>query len=251
MRDLGSRFVLCFFGHRRSLSSSSFKSPSISLSLSLVRTLKLLLEAVEKKRIRSACGEGADPPVEAVRDTGAVEGGGGNGDLGREQEVGDELVRHKLEGEERMTEEAGTVGPSVEPVGSSTVAGDSPIIGGSSGSAGGSGAEGDDIGPNGSPPRDPMRGKGAVTEEEGIVEACFFVYRKEDVLFRPGATSLGHGPITKHDVTEYLSDEPLAKLLEENPTIGIAVLEAKEERARAIAASEAAERAEREREREL
>ncbi|KAI8559726.1 hypothetical protein RHMOL_Rhmol04G0196500 [Rhododendron molle] len=44
-----------------------------------------------------------------------------------------------------------------------------------------------------------------------------------------------------------MSDEALAKLLEDNPAIGELVLKAKKERARAIAASEAAERVERER----
>ncbi|KAI8571948.1 hypothetical protein RHMOL_Rhmol01G0160500 [Rhododendron molle] len=44
-----------------------------------------------------------------------------------------------------------------------------------------------------------------------------------------------------------MPDDRLARLLEENPEIGEIVLKAKEERARAIAAWEAAEKAERER----
>ncbi|KAI8555230.1 hypothetical protein RHMOL_Rhmol05G0158400 [Rhododendron molle] len=51
----------------------------------------------------------------------------------------------------------------------------------------------------------------------------------------------------KYDVAEHLPDEALAKLLEDNPAIGELVLKAKEERARAIAATEATERAKRER----
>ncbi|KAI8542705.1 hypothetical protein RHMOL_Rhmol08G0159700 [Rhododendron molle] len=69
-------------------------------------------------------------------------------------------------------------------------------------------------------------------------------------MFRPAttaATSSSHKPITQYDVTKHLPDEALAKLLEDNPTIGEMVLKAKEERARAIEASEAADRAERER----
>ncbi|KAI8542935.1 hypothetical protein RHMOL_Rhmol08G0178500 [Rhododendron molle] len=53
-------------------------------------------------------------------------------------------------------------------------------------------------------------------------------------------------PITKYDIAEHLPDEALAKLLEDNLIIGKIVLRAKEERARAIAASEAAKRAKRE-----
>ncbi|KAI8559815.1 hypothetical protein RHMOL_Rhmol04G0204100 [Rhododendron molle] len=61
------------------------------------------------------------------------------------------------------------------------------------------------------------------------------------------ATSSSHVSVTKYDIAEHLPDEMLAKLLEDNPTIGEMVLKAKEDRARAIEASEAAERAERER----
>ncbi|KAI8572178.1 hypothetical protein RHMOL_Rhmol01G0178100 [Rhododendron molle] len=61
------------------------------------------------------------------------------------------------------------------------------------------------------------------------------------------ATSSRHVPITLDDVAEHSTDEILAKLLEDNPVIGEYVLKAKEDRARAIEASEAAARAERER----
>ncbi|KAI8542841.1 hypothetical protein RHMOL_Rhmol08G0171000 [Rhododendron molle] len=58
------------------------------------------------------------------------------------------------------------VGPRVESAGLSAVAGGLPMVGGSSGGVGGNGAVGDDPGPNGSPPRDSVRGKGAVIAEE-------------------------------------------------------------------------------------
>ncbi|KAI8538536.1 hypothetical protein RHMOL_Rhmol09G0111200 [Rhododendron molle] len=113
---------------------------------------------------------------------------------------------------------------------------------------GNSGAAGEVPGPNGSPPRDPARGKGVVAEEEEATEVPV-EYREEDIAFRPAAsavTSSSHVPVTKYDIDEHLPDDLLARLLEENPEIGEIVLKAKEERARAIAASEAAERAERE-----
>ncbi|KAI8555058.1 hypothetical protein RHMOL_Rhmol05G0145000 [Rhododendron molle] len=108
----------------------------------------------------------------------------------------------------------------------------------------------DDPGPNGSPPRDSARGKGAVIAEEEEPTEVLVEYREQDIAFRPAAsvtTSSSHVPITKYDIAEHLPDDRLARLLEENTEIGEIVLKAKEERARAIAASEAAERAERER----
>ncbi|KAI8542657.1 hypothetical protein RHMOL_Rhmol08G0155200 [Rhododendron molle] len=130
---------------------------------------------------------------------------------------------------------------SVEPVGLGAVVEGSPIVEGSSVGAGGSGATGDDLGPTGSSPRDPARGKGAAVEEEETIEAPV-TYREEDMLFRPAATSSSHIPITKYDVAGHLPNEMLAKLLEDNPLIGEIVLKAKEERAWAIAVAEAAER---------
>ncbi|KAI8555057.1 hypothetical protein RHMOL_Rhmol05G0144900 [Rhododendron molle] len=131
------------------------------------------------------------------------------------------------------------------------------MVGGSSGGVGGNGAAGDDPGPNGSPPRDSARGKGIVVseepvEEEQTTEAAPVEIREEDIPFRPpvtAATSSRHVPITKDDIAEHLPDDMLARLLEERPDIGEIVLKAKEERARAVAAWEAAEKAERERER--
>ncbi|KAI8559881.1 hypothetical protein RHMOL_Rhmol04G0210100 [Rhododendron molle] len=145
---------------------------------------------------------------------------------------------------------AGAVGPRVEPIGSGsgTVVEGSSIVGGRSGDGGSSVATGDLPEPNGTPPRDSARDKGAVIAEEETIEAPV-EYRDEDVAFRPAATaatSSSHVPITKYDIAEHLPDEMLVKLLEENPLIGEMVLRAKEERAQVIAASEAAERAERE-----
>ncbi|KAI8538462.1 hypothetical protein RHMOL_Rhmol09G0105900 [Rhododendron molle] len=113
----------------------------------------------------------------------------------------------------------------------------------------GGGAGGDDTGPSQTPLRDSAKGKGAIIEEEETT-AEPVTYQEADVMFRPAvivATSSSHMPITKYDVVEHLPDEMLAKLLEDNPVIGELVLKAKEDRARAIEASEAAERAERER----
>ncbi|KAI8572594.1 hypothetical protein RHMOL_Rhmol01G0211700 [Rhododendron molle] len=186
--------------------------------------------------------------AEAVVDTGAVVEGGGDGGEGREQEVGDGANRRATEAEPRATKEAGAVGSSVEPAGLGTVAECSPTVGGSLADVGGSATVGDDPGPNVSPPRDPAKGKGVVAEEEETREVPV-EYREEDVAFWPvatAATSLSHIPITKYGVAEHLPDEMLAKLLEDNPLIGEMVLRAKEERARAIAASEAAARVERE-----
>ncbi|KAI8559793.1 hypothetical protein RHMOL_Rhmol04G0202200 [Rhododendron molle] len=142
----------------------------------------------------------------------------------------------------------GAVGPRVEPSDPGTVAEGSPTVEGSLADVEGSEAVGDDPRPNMSPLRDLARGKGIVAEEEETREVPV-EYREEDVAFRPAATaatSSSHVPITKYDVAEHLPGEMLAKLLEENPLIGEMVSKAKEERAWAIATSEAAERAERE-----
>ncbi|KAI8572020.1 hypothetical protein RHMOL_Rhmol01G0166500 [Rhododendron molle] len=124
------------------------------------------------------------------------------------------------------------------------------MVGSSSGDSGSSGAVGDVLGPNGSPPRDSARGKGAVIAEEEEPTKVPIEYREQDIAFRPAAsaaTSSSHVPITKQDIAEHLPDDRLARLLEENPEIGEIVLKAKEERAQAIAAWEAAEKAKRER----
>ncbi|KAI8535446.1 hypothetical protein RHMOL_Rhmol10G0174900 [Rhododendron molle] len=87
-----------------------------------------------------------------------------------------------------------------------------------------------------------------MAEEEEATEVPV-EYREEDIAFRPAASAAtlsSHVPVTKYDIVEQLPDDLLARLLEKNPEIGEIVLKAKEERARAIAASEAAERAERE-----
>ncbi|KAI8542870.1 hypothetical protein RHMOL_Rhmol08G0173700 [Rhododendron molle] len=115
--------------------------------------------------------------------------------------------------------------------------------------AGGSGTDGGDTGSSQTPPRDSTKGKWAVIEEEETI-ARPVTYREADVAFWPAATtatSLSHLPITFDDIAEHTPGEILAKLLEDHPAIGEYVLKAKEDRARAIEAFEAAARAERER----
>ncbi|KAI8572063.1 hypothetical protein RHMOL_Rhmol01G0169400 [Rhododendron molle] len=183
-----------------------------------------------------------------TEDQGAVVGGNGDDCGDREQEAGNDEEHRATEVDPCATDLARAVGPRVELVGSGTVAEDSSIVGRSSGGGDSSGAVGDDPGPNVSPPRDSARGKGIVAEEEETTDVPV-EYREEDVAFQPAvtaATSSSHVPITKYDIAEHLRDEMLAKLLEDNPTIGEMVLRAKEEQAQAIAASEAAERAKRE-----
>ncbi|KAI8559872.1 hypothetical protein RHMOL_Rhmol04G0209200 [Rhododendron molle] len=156
--------------------------------------------------------------VEAA-DTCALATGGDDGEQNQQQEVGGGDVHRAIEREPHGMEEAGAMGSIAEPVGSGTMAEGPPVIGGSSGDIGGSGTVGDDLGPIGSPPRDPMRGKWAIVEGEETAEVPV-TYREDDVLFRPAvmaATSSSHVPITKYDVTEHLPDEALAKLLEDNP----------------------------------
>ncbi|KAI8524694.1 hypothetical protein RHMOL_Rhmol13G0168300 [Rhododendron molle] len=177
-------------------------------------------------------------PAGFIEGISAVVTNDGNGGESQQQEVGVGYDR-------RVTEEAGAVGSSVEPVGPGNAVEGMPTVSGSSGGGDGSGAVGDDPGPNGSPPRDPARGKRAVVEGEETTEAPI-TYREEDMLFQPTATSLGHIPITKYDVAEHLPDEVLVKLLEDYPMISEIVLKAKEDRARAIVAAEVEERAERE-----
>lgn len=57
------------------------------------------------------------------------------------------------------------------------------VVGGSSNDAGGSGAEGGDVGPSGSPPKESGRGKVVETEEEETMKVPV-KYREEDVMFR-------------------------------------------------------------------
>ncbi|KAI8559935.1 hypothetical protein RHMOL_Rhmol04G0215200 [Rhododendron molle] len=170
-------------------------------------------------------------------------GSGGDGDVVDQPE--DRGGPMEIQTVDRQTAEGTEEGPG-------TVAEGPPIVGGSSGDGGSSGAVGDVPGSNGSPPRDPARGKGVVAEEEETTE-ILVEYREQDVAFRPAetsATSSRHVPVTKQDIAEHLPDDRLARLLEANPEIGEIVLKAKEERAWAIAAWEAAEKVERERERE-
>ncbi|KAI8568369.1 hypothetical protein RHMOL_Rhmol02G0193100 [Rhododendron molle] len=132
-----------------------------------------------------------------------------------------------------------------------------------SGDAEGSTAVGKAMVPSQTPPRDSAKGKGAVIEDEHVeavqiereqtTEAAPVEIRAEDVAFRPpagAATSSRHVPITYADIVEHAPNELLAKLLEDHPVIGEYVLKAKEDRARAMEAAEAAVRAEREAEEE-
>ncbi|KAI8559526.1 hypothetical protein RHMOL_Rhmol04G0180300 [Rhododendron molle] len=174
---------------------------------------------------------GDQQPMEATTSSGAMTIVGGDGEQGRDQEVGGEPVRRTPEPKDRATESVGAVKIVVEPMGSNTMARDSLIVEGNSGEAGGSGAEGGDAERIGSPSRDSTRGKGIVTGNEETTEALI-PYREEDVLFRAvatAATSSSHRPITKYDIAEHLPNEALAKLLEDNPAIGELALKAKEE----------------------
>ncbi|KAI8542992.1 hypothetical protein RHMOL_Rhmol08G0183900 [Rhododendron molle] len=147
-----------------------------------------------------------------------IEGSGdGRGD--REQEVGGEVVQRTPESEPRVSKEVRAVGPSAEPMASGTMARASIVVDGSSGSAEGNGASGGDIRPTASPPKDSARGKGVVTGEEETTEVPV-EHRKEDVLFWPAEGSSSHRPVTKHYIAEFLSDEALVRLLEENPALG-------------------------------
>ncbi|KAI8543457.1 hypothetical protein RHMOL_Rhmol08G0219800 [Rhododendron molle] len=153
---------------------------------------------------------------EAATGQGAAAASGGEGDGDHQQEVDGGSECHAPKAEPHATE---LVGVRV--------------------AAGNNGAGGDETRPSGSPSRDSTRGKGVIVEAEKTTEAPF---REEDVLFRPSptaATSSSHRTITKYDIAEHLPDEALAKLLEKNPIIGEIVLKAKEDQARAIAASEA------------
>ncbi|KAI8538494.1 hypothetical protein RHMOL_Rhmol09G0108200 [Rhododendron molle] len=82
-----------------------------------------------------------------------------------------------------------------------------------------------------SPQRDSTRGKSIVVEGEETTEVLVEI-RVEDVMFRPVEGSSSHRPVTKQDLAQFLSDEGQAKLLEENPAVGITVLTAREERER-------------------
>ncbi|KAI8572227.1 hypothetical protein RHMOL_Rhmol01G0181800 [Rhododendron molle] len=123
-----------------------------------------------------------------------------------------------------------------------------PVVDRSSGGAEGSGAVGENPESNESPPRDSAKGKGVIIEEEQV-EADPVEIREEDIAFRPpagAATSSRHVPVTYDDIAEHTPDEILARVLEQHPEIGEYILKAKEDRAKAVEAAEAAARAERE-----
>ncbi|KAI8524671.1 hypothetical protein RHMOL_Rhmol13G0166100 [Rhododendron molle] len=188
--------------------------------------------------------------AEPVGVDGAVVQGGGDGEQSGEQEgAGGEETR-SVEAEPCAMDRTGAVGPRIDPTGPLSMVEGLPEIGGSGDVDGSSSASGGDTGPSGSPPRDSAKGKGIVVEEEQTAKDATVEIREENIAFRPpvtAATSSRHVAITLDDVAEHTPDEILAKLLEDNPIIGEYVLKAKEDRARAIEASEAAARAERER----
>ncbi|KAI8550886.1 hypothetical protein RHMOL_Rhmol06G0142200 [Rhododendron molle] len=176
--------------------------------------------------------------------------------------------RRALEPDTCAREPVGVVGPRADPMGPSSIVEGTSAVGGSSDVISSNGTQGNDTEPIESPPRDPVKGKGIVgTEEvhieehaeevpierEQTTEAAPAEVWEEDIAFRPpagAARSSRHMPITYDDIAEHTPDGLLAKLLADHPIIGEYVLKAKEDRARAIEASEAAARAEREAERE-
>ncbi|KAI8572910.1 hypothetical protein RHMOL_Rhmol01G0237700 [Rhododendron molle] len=202
---------------------------------------------------------GEQKPVEAVAGQGAEVADGGDGGQGREQETSGEEVCRATEEEPRATEQGETVGSSSEPKDPGMVTEGPPIVDRSSGGAEGSGAVGENPEPSQTLPRDSAKGKGVVIEakhaEEVQIEReqtteATTVEIREDIAFRPpvgAATSSRHVPITYDDIAEHAPDEILARVLEKHPEIGEYVLKAKEDRAKAIEAAEAAARAERDR----
>ncbi|KAI8563428.1 hypothetical protein RHMOL_Rhmol03G0110600 [Rhododendron molle] len=176
------------------------------------------------------------------------QGGGGDSNQGREQEAAGGEEHRAVEPEPRAMDEAGAVGPRVDPEGPSATVEGSPAVGGSDVVSDSATVE-DDTGPNESPPRGSDKGKGIAVEEEQTTKNVTVEIREENIAFRPpvtATTSSSHMPITFDDIAEHTPDEILAKLLEDNPAIGEYVLKAKKNRARAIEASEATEKAERE-----
>ncbi|KAI8559580.1 hypothetical protein RHMOL_Rhmol04G0185400 [Rhododendron molle] len=193
--------------------------------------------------------------AEPIRIEGAEITSGGNGGKGYEQETAGVEESRAVNGKPRTTDQAGAVGPRVDPAGPSSMVESLSVIRGSGNVVGSGGARGDDFGPSGSPPRDLTKGEGLAVEEEHVeeeqtTEVAPSEIREEDIVFRPPVTAAiasRHVLITLDDVAEHTPDEILTKLLEDNPIIGEYVLKAKEDRAMAIEASEAAAPAERER----
>ncbi|KAI8559739.1 hypothetical protein RHMOL_Rhmol04G0197800 [Rhododendron molle] len=188
-------------------------------------------------------------PVEAVDGVRAAVTTGGDGREDQEQGGSDEGNPRVAEAGPHVRDEIGALGPNADPVSPSTAVGSSVVISGNLGDTSGSGTRGNDIEVRQTPPRDSAKGKGAVGAEAETTEVTTVEIREVDIAFRPvatAATSSSHVPITKYDVVEHLPDKMLAKLLKDNPVIGEMVLKAKEDRARAIEASEAAKRAGRE-----
>ncbi|KAI8559922.1 hypothetical protein RHMOL_Rhmol04G0213900 [Rhododendron molle] len=129
-----------------------------------------------------------------------------------------------LEPDTRAREPIGVVGPRADPMGPSSIVEGTSAVGGSSDVISSNGTRGNDTGPIESPPRVPAKGKGIVGTEEVHIE------RLPPLRFGRRTLHSGH-----------------RQLLADHPIIGEYVLKAKEDRARAIEASDAAARAERER----
>ncbi|XP_058200612.1 uncharacterized protein LOC131315520 [Rhododendron vialii] len=122
------------------------------------------------------------------------------------------------------------VGPQVRRLDPSSGLEGVVITGLGSAEAGGSGrGSGDDGDRPETPVRDPARGKGPVVKEgaSGAVPM-------EEVEFRPAVGSSVHVPITRGDFAEFVSEEELGRLLQENPGVVAAVLAAREDRARQL-----------------
>lgn len=112
-----------------------------------------------------------------ITDTSAAVEGGGDGEQGRDQEVGGGAVRRATEEEPRATVGANLVNLGIEPLGSSTVVGGLVAIGGSLGDAGGSGARGDVLEPSESPAESLGEGQGYCGRGGGVHEGSARVSR--------------------------------------------------------------------------
>lgn len=150
----------------------------------------------------------------------------------------EEADRHTPVEEGRMRVGSEAVRPRVQQLDSRGAVEGIVITGGGfrGGSSSGSGSGGSGVRSE-SPPRDSAKGKGPV-----VVEGASGEVPVGPMEFRPVAKSSGHRSITKGDFAEYVDEEMLACLLEENPTVVVAVLAAREERQRQIEKAQEEER---------
>ncbi|KAI8572113.1 hypothetical protein RHMOL_Rhmol01G0173300 [Rhododendron molle] len=115
--------------------------------------------------------EGADQTAaELVGVEGAVVASSSDGGEDQQQEIGSGGEGRAREPDARAMEQAGAMGPNIEPMGPGSVAEASSIVDRSLDSVDGSGAVGDVTKPSGSPPRDSTKGKGIAVEEEQATE---------------------------------------------------------------------------------